>query len=152
MSEYMDMLIKLLPEHSALHDKSNPLRKILDRGVGSWFDNMEDIFPELFVTDAHGGWLDAHGRDYGVTRRLHESDEDYRKRIIYKKLDYLTVPNLREIFGLTLYTYVENYNSLQNDLTSDNPYLSGKYMANADEELQEILENKFVLDSGVEWL
>ena len=74
-----------------------------------------------------------------VVGYLNEDDESYRKRIIYHKMDYLTVDNLREIYGLTLYAFVSDYNPKQNTLTSDNPYTTDRYMSYADAEIQKIL-------------
>ena len=60
--------------------------------------------------------------------------------------------NLIEIYDLNLYAYVENYNPLNNTLTSDNPYINDSYMSYASDDLQKILNSKFVLDSGIVWL
>lgn len=151
MSDYMTMLLELLPEHSQLHDLNNPLRKILDRGVGGWFDNREDIFPELFLTDATGDWLDAHGRDYGVFRQTGESDDDYRDRIIFEKLEYLTIGNLMSIYGVDFYEAMDGFNPSLNDLTTDNPYLIDWFMGVAPLNIREVLDDKFLLDNTLLW-
>ena len=78
---------------SALQRDDNELRKVLDRSVGEYMDAVELPLDELFLTSASGGWLDAHGRDYGVTRRPDESDDDFRERIVFEKLEFLTVGN-----------------------------------------------------------
>ena len=148
----MDMLIEMLPLHSQLQKPDNPLRTVLDKSVGEYMDNISDIEDELFLTSATGGWLDAHGRDYGVSRRIDEDDESYRERIIFEKLEYLTAHNLQEIYGLSLYCYVSGFDATDNDLTSDNPYLCSKYMSIADTDLQGTLDKKFILDGGITWL
>ena len=152
MSVFMDMLVEMLPVHSQLQKPDNPLRVVLDKSLGEYMDNTADIFDELFLSSASGGWLDAHGNDYGVSRRLDEDDDHYRERIIFEKLEYLTVKNLMEIYGLTLYVYVEDFDVTDNTLTSDNHFMSGRFMSFADSDLKSILDKKFILDGGVVWL
>ena len=152
MSVFMEMLVELLPLGSALQKEDNELRKVLDRSVGEFMDSLELPFDELFLTSATGGWLDAHGKDYGVTRRLDEDDESYRERIVFEKLEYLTVGNLIGIYGLELFAFVSDFDPVDNMLTSDNPYLSSRYMGVADETTRDILDKKFVLGAEVTWL
>jgi hypothetical protein len=83
---------------------------------------------------------------------LGEGDEEYRERIVFEKLEYLTVGNVMEFYGLTLYAFVSLYNPTENQLTSDNPYIADRYMSIADKSTQEILDKKFILDSGVVWI
>lgn len=154
MSVFMDMFCEMLPQHSALQDSDNQLRIVLDKSVGEFMDSVstEVVFDGLFLQTASGGWLDAHGVDFGVVRRDGESDESYRERIIFEKLEYLTVHNLLNIYGLTLYAFVDDFDASENCLTSDNPYISSRYMSVASDELKEILNKKFVLDGEIEWL
>ena len=152
MSVFMEMLVELLPLGSALQKEDNELRKVLDRSVGEFMDSLELPFDELFLTSATGGWLDAHGKDYGVPRRLDEDDESYRERIVFEKLEYLTVGNLIGIYGLELFAFVSYFDATENTLTSDNPYLSSRYMGVADETTRDILDKKFVLGAEVTWL
>ena len=152
MSVFMEMLVELLPLGSALQKEDNELRKVLDRSVGEFMDSLELPFDELFLTSATGGWLDAHGKDYGVPRRLDEDDESYRERIVFEKLEYLTVGNLIGIYGLDLFAFVSDFDPVDNMLTSDNPYLSSRYMGVADETTRDILDKKFVLGAEVTWL
>ena len=152
MSTFVDMLCDMLPLHSAIQKSDNPLRRVLDKSVGEWMDGFEQPYDELFLSTASGGWLDAHGRDYGVPRKLDETDEDYRERIVYEKLDHLTVGLLYTVYGLDLFVFVEDFDPLENTLTSDNPHISNKYMSIADEDLQSILNGKFVLEGEVTWI
>jgi hypothetical protein len=152
MSVFLDLLCGLLPLHSVLQVEGNELRRVLDRSIGEYFDNVPDIKEELFLSSASGSWLDCFGRDFGVPRRINEDDESYRERIVFEKLEYLTVGNVMEFYGLTLYAFVSLYNPLVNQLTSDNPYISDRYMSIADETTQEILDKKFMLDNRVLWL
>ena len=152
MSTFVDMLVEMLPLHSAIQREGNPLRKVLDKSVGEWMDGFEQPYDELFLSTASGGWLDAHGRDYGVPRKLDEDDDSYRERIVYEKLDHLTVGLLYTVYGLDLFVFVEDFDPLENTLTSDNPHISNKYMSIADEDLQSILNGKFVLEGEVTWI
>ena len=152
MSTFVDMLVEMLPLHSAIQKSDNPLRKVLDKSVGEWMDGFEQPYDELFLSTASGGWLDAHGRDYGVPRKLDEDDDSYRERIVYEKLDHLTVGLLYTVYGLDLFVFVEDFDPLENTLTSDNPHISNKYMSIADEDLQSILNGKFVLEGEVTWI
>ena len=152
MSEFMDLLVEMLADGSALRREDNPVRRVLDLSVGEFMDGVVPPFDELFLSSASGLWLDCFGRDFGVPRRLGEGDEEYRERIIFEKLEYLTVGNVMEFYGLTLYAFVSLYNPLVNQLTSDNPYIADRYMSIADSTTQEILNEKFILDNGVLWL
>ena len=71
---------------------------------------------------------------------------------MFEKLEYLTVGNVMEFYGLDLFAFVSLYNPLQNQLTSDNPYISDRYMGIADDTTKEILDKKFILDNGVVWI
>ena len=152
MSDFMNALVDLLPEHNKLKDSRNPLRKVLDLTVGEWFDNrdVQDFYEQLFLQSATGAWLDLHGRDYGVVRQLGESDDDYRTRIVQEKLEYLTPEYLDSVFDLVLYAYVEGFDASENTLTSDNPYITDYgYMSEMNDTVFDILNRKFVLDSSV---
>ena len=154
MADFTDAFLDLLPEFSNLRKSDNSGRVVIDRTVGEWFDRNTGIsFAEnLFLNTATGGFLDLFGRDYSVPRKTDEGDEDYRNRIIFEKLEYLTVQNLQNIYGLTLYAFVDDFDARDNCLTSDNPYISSKYMSVASDELQGILNSKFVLDGEIVWL
>ena len=151
MSVFMGMLCDMLPRASNLQDKDNDVRKVLDYSVGEYMDNLSEINDELFLTSATGGWLDAWGKDYGVIRRVDEDDDSFRERIIFEKLEYLTARNLKDIYGVRLFYAFDGFDATENDLTSDNPYLTDWYMGVAPAETQAILNNKFVLGTTVMW-
>lgn len=151
MSVFIGMLCDMLPMASNLQNKNNEVRKVLDYTVGEYMDNLSEINDELFLTSATGGWLDAWGKDYGVIRKIDESDDDFRERIIFEKLEYLTAHNLQNIYGVRLFSAFDGFNPVENDLTSDNPYLTDWFMGVAPEETQNILNNKFVLGTTVMW-
>lgn len=152
MSDFIEMFVEMMAMSSSLQNESNQLRKVLDKTIGAWFDNHENILEEMFLSTASGNWLDCFGKDFGVLRKQDEDDESYRNRIIFEKLEYLTSENLQSIYRLTLYYYIAQFNPSNNTLTSDNQYLTTKYMSYADETLQNILNNKFVLGDSIKWL
>lgn len=154
MSEYGEEILERLPENSSLKMKNNPARKIIDNSLGEWLDNYDDNFENLFLNESVGEYIDCHGREYGVYRKIDESDEDYKKRIIYQILGHLTADYLINIYKVNLYVNIPNYNPNNNELTSDNYYINGEngFMASADETTQSILNKKFVLGSGIRWL
>lgn len=151
MSTFMDMMTDMLPVSSELQKTDNPLRRVLDKSVGAYMDELPEIFDELFLTSAAGGWLDAFGKDYGVSRRLDETDDSYRERIIFEKLEYLTAHNLQSIYNVGLFNAFDGFNPSDNDLTSDNNYLTDFYMGVADTDIQNILNKKFIFDSNFIW-
>ena len=154
MSDYGEEILDRLPENSSLKSNNNVARKVIINTVGEWLDNFNDNFENLFLNEAVGEYIDSHGREYGVYRKLNENDEDYKRRIIYQILGHLTADYLINIYNVDLYVNIPNYNPNQNELTSDNPYITSKdgFMALADEVTKEILNKKFVLGSGVRWL
>ena len=90
MSVFGEEIIDRLHENCSLRNINNPVRKIIDNGVGEWFDNYDDqdFFNMFFLTDAVGAYLDEWGKIYGVKRKQDELDDDYRNRIIYDVLGY----------------------------------------------------------------
>ena len=154
MSDFADMMVEMLPLHSQLQKKDNPLRIVLDRTVGAYMDDFEIPYEQIFVTTATGGWLDAWGKDYGVPRRLDEDDEHYRQRIIYEKLDHLTPALLNDVYNVKLFTYRLDFDVTNNTLVSDNPYIveDNTFIGLSDIDTIAILDKKFVLNSIITWV
>lgn len=154
MSDFGEGIINRLAETSSLKDKNNAANKVIDKTVGAWLDDYynADFFSNVFLSEAEGAYLDVIGTDYSVYRKINESDDDYRERIVYERLGHLTVNYLREVYGLTLYRNINNFNPKQNTLTSDNYYINNGFMVDTDEQTKNILNKKFVLGSGLRWL
>ena len=153
MSDFVDMLVEMLPMHSELQKKDNPLRKVLDRTVGAYMDDFEIPYEQIFLTSATGGWLDAHGKDYGIPRKIDETDEHYRERIIYEKLDHLTPQLLKDMYNVQLFTYRNDFDVTENTLVSDNPYINNNgFLGLTDSDTADILDKKFIVDLGVTWI
>ena len=153
MSYSGEAFLDLLSEHSSLKNENNPVRKVIMNTVGEWLDNhsLSDLFDSMFINTANGGYLDLFGRDYNIPRQADETDDDYRQRIIFEKLEWLTVHNLQNIYGVEIYNAFDGFNPQKNSLTSDNPYLSDFYFGIVDESVQKILDGKFVLDAKFLW-
>ena len=153
---YGEGIIERLHEKCSLRNTDNPMRKVFVNTIGSLLDKF-DIYGSMeapFLQNAEGVYLDLQGNDMNVKRRLDESDEDYRKRIVYEVLGVLTVAYLLEVYDLVLYAFVEDFSLNGLTLTSDNPYLNegNGFMTVASDEIQALLESKFVLGEGLEWL
>lgn len=153
MSDFGEALFDLLPMHCSLQSPNNPGRKVLDNSIGEWFDHHDVLtfYDNLFLDTATGVYLDLFGKDYGVTRQVDESDEDYRVRIIQEKNDHLTPAYLKDLYGLDLYQYVPAFDIEENMLTSDNPYGADHFIAIIDEDIKKILDKKFILDNYIFW-
>lgn len=154
MSENGEEIINRLPDTSGLH-RNLDARKVIENTIGAWFDNLEeqDWFSQFFLNTATGKYLDLHGQTFDIQRKINESDEDYRNRIIYDGLGHLTVNFLLEVYNLELYSYVDDFD-INNTLVSDNPYfnVNGFFGVAPDEVTKNILNKKFVLRNGVTWL
>ena len=122
MSENGEEIINRLPATSGLHNNPDA-RKVIENTIGAWFDYLEeqDWFNQFFLDSATGKYLDLHGQTFDIPRKIDETDEDYRNRIIYEGLGHLTVKFLLDVYGVELYSYVSNF-SINDTLISDNPY------------------------------
>lgn len=154
MSDYGEEIINRTGNDNLI-DKTNPMNIILNNSVGEWLQQKdnENFFEQFFLQDADGAYLDLHGNDFGVKRKLNESDEDYRQRIIYESLSNLTVNFLLDVYNVELYTFVDDFDVDDNYLTSDNPYFKENgVMASADTITKNILNKRFVIGAGITWL
>ena len=146
MSDFIKLFCDFLPVKSNIREENNELRNVLDKSLGEFMDNkLGEVSDNIFLTTATGGWLDCFGNDYGVRRKYNESDDDYRDRIVFEKLEYLNADNLQDIYGLTLYCFINQFDASENTLTSDNPYVNSIKMTDATG-IEDILKNKFILN------
>ena len=155
MSDFGEEIINRLPAHSSLHKPDNPMRRIIDDGVGEWLDKYEeeDFFNQFFLESATNGYLDVFGRMYGVKRKVDESDDDYRLRIILTGEGHLTIDYLVNLYDISVYSFVDDFSVEDNVLISDNYYnASYGFFINCDESTRKILEKKFILDAVMGWL
>ena len=155
MSDFGDAIISRLPKHSVLHNTNHPMNRIIHNTVGEWLQNFYDAdwFSQFFLNTATGKWLDLHGKQYNIIRRIDENDDSFRKRIVYEVLGILTLQYLTEVYGVELYTNVEEFDPADNTLVSDNPYLNTNgFMVITDDATKEVLKSKFVLDTKIRFL
>ena len=154
MSLFGVEIIDRLHENCSLRDESNPMRRVIDDTIGEWLSRFDEkpFFDMFFLDSASDGYLDKWGVEYNVPRRPGESDDDYRQRLIYETLGYLTIPYLRSVYGLVVYSYSEDFDVSDNTLVSDNPVLSGLKMTSASSDVQSILSKKFVIGSDLSFI
>ena len=154
MSDFGEEIINRLGVNSSLKIDSD-MGRLIDYTIGEWLtrENDKEFLEQFFLQEATGKYLDLHGKTYGVLRRIDESDDSYRQRIIYESIGHLTVEFLREVYNLELYVNIPNFNVSNNTLTSDNPYYNQDgFMASADTSIKDILNKKFVLGASITWL
>lgn len=154
MTDYGEEIINRLHNTSSLQDPNNPMRKLIDYGIGGWLDNFdESSLPEqVFLESATGQWLDIHGRQFNILRKVDETDDDYRQRIVYESLGHITATFLSTVYDLLLYCYIEDFDVADNTLTSDNVYACNRYMAFVDDSIQSILEKNYVIGTGLTYI
>ena len=154
MSVFGEAIIDRLHTNCALRDRDNSMRHILDNGLGRWLDEFEEdsLSENIFLESATGKWLDIHGAEYNVLRKVDESDEDYHNRIIYEAIGHLTVDYLKDVYGVDLYAYVDRFDVKDNTLTSENPFVSEKFIGEASTDASIALNKKFILDNAVSFL
>ena len=150
-----EAIIDRLHPDCSLRDNDNPMRSVLLGTVVAILDDFDlyDSMEAPYLQNATGVYLDLHGKDLGVTRKYQESDDDYRKRLFYEVLGVLSVAYLLNVYNLTLYSKVDDFTVDGLTLTSDNPYIRDTgFMSTASDEIQSILESKFVIGGGIEWI
>ena len=154
MSLFGSAILERLRVDSPASDPGNPFYKVFDGSVGEWLDNFDvDGFHEsLFVHEANGEWLDLHGEQYGVKRRVDETDEDYLVRIVKHTKGELTPQLLSVDFGLLVLVDVVGFSVDGLTLTSDNRFINTEgWIVLCDAETKRLVESSFVLNEAVRW-
>ncbi|MBR3140105.1 MAG: hypothetical protein IKF11_04475 [Methanobrevibacter sp.] len=154
-SDYGEGIINRLHPDSPLRQEGNPARTLIMKTIGAWLDNYDvtELYDNGFLETATGKWLDLYGKDLGVVRQLDESDEDYRTRLIYESVGNLSMDYLLNVFDLSLYSFREDFNVVDNTLVSDNCFLNtGGYIGVASEDVISLLDRKLLLDGSISWV
>lgn len=154
MSDFGEEIIDRL-NNQQLQEPNHPMNKIINNTIGEWLqqEDEKNFLEQFFIQEADNKYLDLHGKDFNVIRKIDESDEDYRNRIIYESMGHITITFLKEVYDVDIYSFVEDFNMNNNDLTSDNPYFAqNKFMGIAEETTKEILNKKFIIGGEVNWL
>ena len=154
-SDYGEGIINRLHPDSVLRQEGHPARSLIMKTVGAWLDDYDvtSLYDNSFLSTATGRWLDLYGRDLSVPRKLDESDEDYRTRLIYASIGNLSIDYLLNVFDLTLYSFREDFNVEDNTLVSDNPFLNtGGYISVAEDDVISIMDRKLLLNGSISWV
>lgn len=154
-SDYGEGIINRLHPNSPLRQEGNPARTLIMNTIGAWLDNHDvtSLYDNSFLETASGRWLDLFGKDLGVVRQLDESDTDYRTRLIYESIGDLNIDYLLNVFDLSLYSFREDFNVVDNTLVSDNCFLNtGGYIGVASEDVISLLDRKILLDGNISWV
>ena len=154
-SDYGEGIINRLHPDSVLRQEGHPARSLIMKTVGAWLDDYDvtSLYDNSFLSTATGRWLDLYGRDLSVPRKLDESDEDYRTRLIYASVGNLSIDYLLNVFDLTLYSFRDDFNVRDNTLVSDNPFLNtGGYISVAEDDVISVVDRKLLLDGSISWV
>ena len=105
MSEYGSYIQEQFPEHSPIHDDANPMREMIEEGIGPLFDEIEDdIFTASdmrFLALATGKYLDMYGVRYGLSRGT-RTDDEYRAVLIAIKASSPTIAGIKRTISKIL--------------------------------------------------
>ena len=151
MSECIDTVTNLMPSSSSFQDSD--VQEILDETIGVYFDNKEEEIEELIdaplLTEADGDYLDLlHGRLYSISRKLDETDDDYRLRLSFQAKDELKIPDLQEL-GCDVYTYVDDFDPVDT-LVSRNAGLTMKVIIESPSlEVEDLVKDNFIHEGMV---
>ena len=154
MSLFGSAILERLHTDSPASSPDNPFYKVFDNSVGEWLDHfdVDRFYDELFVNTATGKWLDLHGEQYGVSRHVDESDDDYRQRVIQHTLGRLTPVLLADEFGLDVFTDVDDFDIAGNVLVSDNFFIRDNgYIVFSDRDTQRLVEQSHIMTEAVRW-
>lgn len=121
---YTEGLISRL-NNPNLNNPENDGYKFLDGTVGEYLEHYDNHVYDLFLARASGGYLDLHGKLYGIFRREDESDEELRRRILNEEF---IVQSTTDFLGLDVVLWVYFTDILdKNVLSSRNPYLKNEH-------------------------
>jgi len=101
-SKHGTLIREQFPEHSPIHNDMNPMRELLEVGIGPEFDQIEiDLFSESdsrFLLTATETTLELFREWFGVPKR-DITLEEYRAFIIAVKTANITVSGIKKVIG-----------------------------------------------------
>lgn len=110
-SKYGVLIREQFPEHSPIHEDANPMRELVEEGIGPEFDQiMSDIFTasdSRFLLNANETTLELFREWFGVPKRDINLEEN-RALIISVKTANITITGIKKVIGNIL-----NINSSQ---------------------------------------
>lgn len=91
-----------LPEHSPIHEDGNPMRELIEEGIGPEFDQIEsDLFTasaSRFLLTANETTIELFREWFGVPKR-NLTLEDYRAYLISVKTANITVNGIKRVIA-----------------------------------------------------
>lgn len=134
----------LLPANSNIHN--TPFEEFVNNTIGYFLELLEEEVEEInngcFIESANGKYLDLYGKDFGLPRNDGESDDDYRNRLLIEPLDKFNIQTLYEVYDIQLLGY--KVDKTDWTLLSDNHLLANQYFIDCNDELWNIITNKFI--------
>jgi hypothetical protein len=101
-SKYGVKIREQFPEHSSIHEDMNPMRELIEEGIGPEFDQIiTDLFhasDSRFLLTANETTLELFREWFGVPRR-NLTIEEYRAYIISVKTANITINGIKKVIG-----------------------------------------------------
>lgn len=101
-SKYGVKMRERFPEHSPIHESGNPMRELLEEGIGAEFDAIETFLLNnsdgRFLINATGKILDLYGEWFGVSRG-ERTDDEYRALLLTIKAANPTVDGIKKVIA-----------------------------------------------------
>jgi|GEM_PF-5954451 len=101
-SKYGVLIREEFPEHSPVHEDENPMRELLEEGIGPEFDQIEtDLFSasdSRFLLTANETTIKLFREWFGVPKR-DITLEEYRAFIIAVKTANITINGIKKVVG-----------------------------------------------------
>lgn len=154
---YIETIIDNL-NNPYLKINNNTGRMVLDGTIGEYLEEYDDdIFSYLFLNRATGKFLDIIGKEYGLIRKEEETDNAFRNRINIEKTFIESTVDFKKL-DIQLFTYNEYFIDELNDdestewhIVSSNTLIRNNdrdymFIGVADEETEEYVKNKFILE------
>lgn len=115
-----DLIKSIIPSSSSY--PGSALEEVVANSICRELDDMDEnriteLYESFFERTATGQDLDRLGSTYGIEREG-ESDEEYRKRIIFHADKMISLQDLIDV-GCSVYEYTPEFN-LNNTLLSNN--------------------------------
>lgn len=102
MTKYGVKIREQFPEHSPIHEEENPMRELIEEGIGPEFDQIIiDQFrasDSRFLLTANETTLELFREWFGVPRR-NLTVEEYRAYIISVKTANITINGIKKVIG-----------------------------------------------------
>lgn len=134
---------------SGLRRHDNEVHNIFRETLGWYFNELDSVeqVRSFLLKNATGAYLDEYAYQYGLARNDNETDDELRARIYAHKKELFKVSDVKST-SVDLFTYVDNPYT---QMTSKNTYLSHKYLAHANKNVEDYWFNRYITWREVEW-